>query len=347
MNEKQREFDIKEVVRFSKAVNTSLLIFVALMLIFFYKYDIKLMEYYSIIAIIAYMLYYILLKYEKIATYLWCVYMTITLYMAIATISVGYNYGFHLYCMSIIPIIFYAKYMAKKLNTPDPHPMAIAAVIVIIYMISSSISLIRGPVYTINKKTSIIVFAANSLSVLGFLIYYTKMIITLITDSEEELTNMAHKDQLTGLYNRHYMLEYLEENKADKKINRWIAMLDVDDFKKINDTYGHNCGDYVLSKVAQIMKEQCKNCIISRWGGEEFLVESGKTDEQCDIHLENLRKAVEEADFIYDEKKVKVTVTIGAATNKINENVDKWINRADDNLYYGKNNGKNQVILER
>ena len=316
------------------------------MLFFFIHYNIKLMVYYSIIAAIAYILYFILLAKEMVAQYLWCVYATIVLYMAFSTVSVGYNYGFHLYCMSMIPIIFYTKYMSVKLNTPDPHPVLISVIIVIAYLVSTGIALINGPLYTIGKKISLTVFVANSVSVFCFLIYYTKMILNLVMDSEEKLTNMAHKDQLTGLYNRHYMIEYLENSRENmnKEDKRWLAMLDVDDFKKINDTYGHNSGDYILRSIADIMKEQCKECVIARWGGEEFLVEKGKSCEGSTIILEKLLKTVEKTEFKYDGNNIEVTVTIGIAKLENNENADQWIKHADDNLYYGKNNGKNQIV---
>ena len=160
--------------------------------------------------------------------------------------------------------------------------------------------------------------------------------------SEEKLKEMSYADRLTGLYNRHFMMEELSDlsrcNTGDA-----LAMIDIDNFKKINDVYGHNAGDYVLKKLADIMRVSCHDQIVSRWGGEEFLI---LLKDMTDVyeHLETLRKAVESSEFVYEDRKIDVTITIGYAMKKDTASLDEWIRKADEKLYYGKNNGKNVVI---
>ncbi len=140
----------------------------------------------------------------------------------------------------------------------------------------------------------------------------------------------------------------LLESKAGKNPDDIIAMADIDHFKKINDTYGHNAGDYCLKTLAELLKESCKNVTVGRWGGEEFLVylpSNDKYTKKDDLQFfENIRKTVETKDFEFEGKHIKVTITIGAARKNDHVSIEKWIQEADENLYYGKNNGRNRVI---
>ena len=153
------------------------------------------------------------------------------------------------------------------------------------------------------------------------------------------LENLYNKDTLTGLYNRHYMMERLKEAyEGDKPCG--IAMIDIDNFKSINDRYGHSAGDEVLRKVAQTIEETCTDCIASRWGGEEFLILTGENSEL----IEQLRKAVENLTVEFEEKVIKVTLTAGFEPKNKELTLDKWIVSADEKLYRGKNSGKNRVV---
>ena len=337
----KKEFDLEQTVKLCLVVNTALLVFVACMTAFFVYYNIMPMVYYSVAAMAGYIFYYMIIKKQKVCVYMWCVYATIVLYMAIATICLGYEYGFHLYCMSMIPIVFYSEYMSTKLHTPAPHPLLVSVTIVAVGIISSAIAIVNGPLYVINKNVASVILACNAISVAAFLIYYTKMIVDLVIESEKKLNSIANIDLLTDLYSRRYMINHLETEGTES--GGWLAMADIDDFKKINDTYGHNCGDYVLSHIAKVMKNVCEDCVISRWGGEEFLIHSNGADIDMSV-LEKLRKEVEASECIYKQQKINISVTIGAARKNADSNIEEWVKQADDKLYFGKNNGKNVVI---
>jgi diguanylate cyclase (GGDEF)-like protein len=158
------------------------------------------------------------------------------------------------------------------------------------------------------------------------------------------LEKMALMDNLTGLYNRHYLLAVLDSMEIENPEDCWIAMLDIDNFKKVNDTYGHNCGDYILREVAGYAHQTCDKCTVCRWGGEEFIILSAKSGCSTDI-LETLRKKIEDEEFHFEDSTLKITVTIGASAYSGDISNDAWISNADEKLYYGKTNGKNQVVL--
>lgn len=155
---------------------------------------------------------------------------------------------------------------------------------------------------------------------------------------------LSYKDSLTGLYNRRYFYEILEmEFKRARRNNISISLLfiDVDNFKKINDTYGHKYGDHVLVKLANTLKKEIRDVdIISRWGGEEFIVLLNDTDiDGSRVVAERLRAAVEKQKFQTD-----ITISIGVTSSDGSISIEKIVSLADDALYKAKEQ-KNMVIV--
>lgn len=102
-------------------------------------------------------------------------------------------------------------------------------------------------------------------------------------------------------------------------------------------------GDYVLVSIASMMREQCKNGTVSRWGGEEFLIIGSGKDDPVKL-LEELRKKISETKFQFEGRTFHVTVTLGCSFYEKGRSLDSWIRDADAKLYYGKSHGKNQVV---
>ena len=156
-------------------------------------------------------------------------------------------------------------------------------------------------------------------------------------------------DALTGLYNRRHFdntveREFLRSKRYGGDLT--IAIIDIDFFKKINDTYGHLCGDYVLKEVAYLISDNFrKTDLVFRYGGEEFVALLTETSlESAKIPLERLRKKIENSDFIYAGQKINVTVSIGASVNNA-ETVAEFLDNADKALYKAKNAGRNKLIF--
>lgn len=156
-------------------------------------------------------------------------------------------------------------------------------------------------------------------------------------------------DALTGLYNRRHFDNTVEREFLRSKRyggNLTIAIIDIDFFKKINDTYGHLCGDYVLKEVAYLISDNFrKTDLVFRYGGEEFVALLTETSlESAEIPLERLRKKIENSNFIYAGQQIKVTVSIGASANT-QETVAEFLDNADKALYKAKNAGRNKLIF--
>ena len=159
----------------------------------------------------------------------------------------------------------------------------------------------------------------------------------------------AEHDALTGLFNRRAINEHISKEIAGMNKNHkgmCIAIGDLDEFKLINDMYGHDAGDMVLKKISEIFETFMKgNGYVARWGGEEFIfVFTRNHKEVCAEKLEMLRKTIMLSEMEYGEHEIKVTMTFGLEEYQMGENIDEVLIKADRKLYQGKTSGRNQVV---
>ena len=159
------------------------------------------------------------------------------------------------------------------------------------------------------------------------------------------LQTIAEKDALTGVLSRHKVRTELEEFVALSQRHNWklsLIFFDIDDFKVINDTYGHSAGDKVLVKLSSLISFMSrKTDRFGRWGGEEFLFLMLETDlDDAEKIAEKFRFAIAECDFGLSNE---VTCSFGVAQYEADESIESWVARADMNLYRAKGDGKNCV----
>lgn len=169
-------------------------------------------------------------------------------------------------------------------------------------------------------------------------------------DVDQELLKMAMFDQLTKVPNRRYLELKLKSFFKDfKSSNKRFGLIffDIDNFKKFNDVYGHDCGDMVLITTGKILKKVFRaNDIFGRWGGEEFLVIVDDVDEDAiAISAERLRKTVESTLVNCENQSLKVTISIGATVVKENDTIENILKRVDELMYQAKQSGKNTVVV--
>ncbi len=165
----------------------------------------------------------------------------------------------------------------------------------------------------------------------------------------ESYENLAFTDQLTGLYNRRMFLEIAEKKLNEAKRYQEplsIIMLDIDLFKRINDTYGHDIGDLALKFLANILRKNVRaSDIVARWGGEEFVILLPKTSlEQAYRVAEKIRKIVEFSTVeLPDGVKLKFTVSLGVSSFRGQEDLEELLKEADVALYEAKRRGRNRT----
>lgn len=186
------------------------------------------------------------------------------------------------------------------------------------------------------------IFITISISLLVFSIRRIRELNRVL----QETKYLSIRDHLTKLYNRRYIQDiYLREIERSIRKNKSLSILliDIDNFKKINDIYGHSVGDEVLQEISKIMVTIArKSDITARWGGEEFLILCPETDlKEAEVFTLRLVESIDNNIF----KGVgNVTVSIGVTNTSINENLETVVHRADEYLYQAKANGKNCYI---
>ena len=164
------------------------------------------------------------------------------------------------------------------------------------------------------------------------------------------ITNHANRDFLTGLYNRRYFFENMQEYIEDTKESGEqfaIAMIDIDNFKHINDTYGHDVGDKVIVALSEILRTSTNyRDIVARFDGEEFCIVLKNINKYSASDIfEKLRVEVEKFSLILDaNKQINFTVSMGVAIYN-DDSLEETINQADMLLYNAKQNGKNQILF--
>lgn len=182
--------------------------------------------------------------------------------------------------------------------------------------------------------------------IIGILIVLAYYEISKRKQSEEELLFQAIRDYLTGVYNRRFFIEMLRRtmvsaNRTQQKVS--LLMVDIDFFKKVNDTLGHPKGDEILIKVASVLKNGIRESdVLSRWGGEEFIILLPDTDcKQAYMIAERLRKTVSETNF---DTPWNITCSIGTATIAAKQKETELIDAADKALYEAKHSGRNKAV---
>ena len=307
-------------------------------------YDMPLMRYviYVKLALNTSNIFLILKKHYLISTVI--IYTVILGFMIVGVICIGLVGEFQLYALGMLACISYNGYLHKRILGKELPLAFIIALHVLGYVGVYIYARMTEPLYSIPESGENLFIIFNSVASFGIVIIYVCLFHNVAIRSEEKLEATAMIDNLTGLYNRHYLLASLEQTEQASPKECWLALLDIDDFKTVNDTYGHLCGDSVLRKVAELVKQGCQDCIVCRWGGEEFIILSAKRKCSTDI-LETLRQRIASEEFSYDNVTFGITVTIGAAGYDSELTNDGWISKADEKLYFGKTHGKNQVVL--
>lgn len=335
----------------SQNLFTAGLVLHALFIPLFASLGVVSMAWVNVLSVAAYVLALSLNRRHHPAAALWIAFVEVDAHAVLAVVLVGWDTGFAYYLLATGPMLF--------LNTQWPLIRRFTVVLLPVLLLAwlRDYGLAYSPAHQIDPAIRKVLYDFNLLAtfaVLSFLAYfYSKG----ARDSERRLRAatrsleaLAATDPLTGLLNRRAMTQ-----EIDHEISRFarqprafvLAIGDLDGFKAINDRYGHDAGDSVLSGIARVMTEFLRSHdIVSRWGGEEFVILLPDTDIDGALDtVDRLRERVAGARFAVEGRTLSISITFGLCAYASGMSRDDCLKRADMALYRGKQMGRNQVVV--
>ena len=288
---------------------------------------------------------YLFLKKDTSEDSMAATYFEILMFAVLSELALGPDYGFVLYIVGMTAAVFYLipSYGNKRFQY---QVIGIATSILLEAVIM--IGKVHFPDMQDAAAPYQPAFYLVNMGIMASIVLAATFFYSKETDRvwESLRYNMNH-DVLTGLYNRRFFEQQINQIPENKRRAFVISMVDIDFFKKVNDTYGHEAGDVVLEKVSACLMELAgKENLAVRWGGEEFILYfPKKTPEEVYEMMEGLRKQIEEMVIHTNQKTIHVTITSGIGIGLAESNYEKVIKSADEKLYLGKQRGRNQVVI--
>ena len=261
----------------------------------------------------------------------------------------GWSSGVQHFLTLMIVLVFFNVY-----DKPLTKIIWLAVVLAFRIMLFS-ISQRVPAMYKMDTDANTIYQTVNTVAFFLMLAAMCVIFSTSIQDTERQLRlknqtlyKGAGTDPLTGLPNRRAMIEQIEkhyETNGDQPFS--VAIADIDFFKKVNDTYGHNCGDYTLVRLTELFVEHSMGRYsVCRWGGEEFcFFIPGMNLDDAGTLMNDLCFAVEKMKLKFEEHEFSITITIGVEEYDFASSLDELMNSADEKLYMGKEAGRNRVVI--
>jgi diguanylate cyclase (GGDEF)-like protein len=298
----------------------------------------------NVVSVAMYAGAYYALKYHRNKIAVVLIWAEVLTHAALGIILIGWESGFHYYLLMFIPAICVSA----------SRRWAVYALLVLwgYYIALDVLMWFIEPLQPIPQAALHIVHLFNLSVVFAMFSYLSSYYLRMVVSAQRKLREMATTDSLTGLSNRRHMT-YL----AEKELARFqrsghpvaFLLLDVDHFKSINDAFGHEAGDRVLSCVADVIREELRaQDLVGRWGGEEFLAILPDTDStKAQASAERVRNAFSAKDWkAITGGDVEVTISIGVSELRAGEDLSAAVSRADMALYRSKTSGRNRVELE-
>lgn len=352
-NDEELKCDIysrKVINEIKKVVAVLGLIHMMYLFIFIY-FEVYILATINVFSILVYLIVWLNFSKKNFNICLQVIFGEVISHIILCGLIIGEGTGFSTFCLVLLIGIRTARYFYNRINgiiINTANYTIIASVAYIAFSLSGSY---YTPMYhSINQQLIEILDTLNSIIVILALNYYGFFSAKAILIYEKELNEknkllqeMSYIDPLTLLYNRRAIKMYINSYEEKRK-DFAIILCDIDDFKSINDKYGHECGDMILREIATTINSLVEGKgYAARWGGEEILILNDNNNIDAYILGEQIRKTVEEASFVYGNNSISITITVGLGYDKEISSREAIL-KADKNLYLGKQRGKNIVI---
>ncbi len=306
----------------------------------------------NIFSIISYIagVYFASIDYKSITV--WIILIEVYLHVIFATIFMGIRSGFTLWLFGTFSSVFLPFFSSDLSRKQKLQTSGFSFLIVVTFLSLTILGHIGIFPDTYNPPTNIsnIFYIVNAIVGFSSITFYTSSYNKRIQNQNDKLQMMADHDYLTGMYNRQRIQNILEAElehaDTNPETNIAIAIMDIDYFKKINDTYGHLAGDNILKGIAAIFDKYTENGLMyGRWGGEEFLLISPENYSYSSfvMLLEKIRKEIEAYVFINEGNTIHITSSFGSALYQQGMSLENLVTLADSKLYEAKGTGKNKI----
>ena len=316
----------------------------------FFALDIRELYLFNIASVAVFILAFFLNRNGHHYVALWLAYLEVNIHAGLAIWLLGWSSGFYYYMFAIGPMLF--------INPLRPlFEKIVLAILPVIFLILLFFHSVETPaMYQLDNLVVHFLHISNLIATVMVVAYLAHYYSKGVLDSERRLQKLtrdyeqlATYDSLTHLLNRHAMNQAIEDEVSRFRRDGKpfvLALGDIDDFKLINDRYGHHAGDVLLKELASRMLQRLRrHDVISRWGGEEFLLLLADIDlDEAEAVLNELRNALAEPIRIKNLKH-SVTITFGAAQYSDEQGIEQTIQAADRAMYRGKRAGKDRVVL--
>ncbi|MCD7724101.1 MAG: GGDEF domain-containing protein [Clostridiales bacterium] len=263
-------------------------------------------------------------------------------------ICFGWNIGVQLFLITLLLFCYFSRYRHEPAKVCYSILLIWLRIFLYYYCQNHSPIITLSPI--INDAFQIVNTLAvfGSISIIAYIFSTdTQTLEGKLIEYNEKLQQQAHTDTLTGLYNRRRTMEYLDGlfHSATSQIS--ICLCDIDFFKKVNDTYGHDVGDVVLQTLSQTFRQELpKDCFISRWGGEEFLLIFPQLNgDEAVSALETLRQKIKSIVFDGGTETFSVSMTFGLVEYDYRSDLNSLLKQADEKLYIGKESGRDRIVF--
>lgn len=275
---------------------------------------------------------------KAVANILTYIIIELSIFITVALLLVEDSYDFRHYIYGIFVFIMFENYLSN--NT-------IKSVILTSFscfctFIPSLILYYIDSYYNFNTLASAFDIV-NSLVAVALFISYIFILGNIITNFEGDIIYQAYHDKLTGLHNRTLLSQLTFDSD-----NTYVAIFDIDDFKKVNDTFGHDAGDLVLKHLSKMLILEARanhGLHVIRWGGEEFVLVYNNDRNFLDI-VNAIRDDILQSYVDIESRKIIYRITVGVADYEDGKDLEELIKVADERLYLGKKSGKNKIVYK-
>ncbi len=287
------------------------------------------------------------------------VYCEVLLYILCTSYFLTEDYGISLHAITLIPFSYFVSYSLKKNRKFLLHPGVLSIISLLVFILSKILLYFTPIAQPLNEKPNLAMFSyfINATFTLIVIIAVCKIFTNesahrqqSLEEKNSKLDLYANQDLLTSLPNRRYMKSFLEQTIQKVNIVPFhfsILMCDIDNFKQINDTYGHHKGDLVLKNFSSIIKNNIRefDCAC-RWGGEEFVILVRGGAPIANLIANRVLDEVSKNTVDVGDQEITYSVTIGVSEFHSGWSSEEVLDKADENLYKGKRMGKNRIICE-